>query len=233
MTNSSPGDFSGTRPIRILIVDDQAMVRQGFGALLDAQEDMSVVGSAADGSEVVDLVRTTRPDVVLMDIRMPLVNGLDATRAVFSMPGEQHPRVIMLTTFDADEYVFAALQAGASGFLLKDATAEDLAGAVRVVAGGEALLAPSVTQKLIADYVSRPAVRTPDTTVLGTLTERELDAMRLVATGRSNAELAAELYLSEQTIKTHVSRILAKLGLRDRTQIVVTAYESGLVSAGS
>lgn len=233
MTNSSPGDFSGTRPIRILIVDDQAMVRQGFGALLDAQEDMSVVGSAADGSEVVDLVRTTRPDVVLMDIRMPLVNGLDATRAVFSMPGEQHPRVIMLTTFDADEYVFAALQAGASGFLLKDATAEDLAGAVRVVAGGEALLAPSVTQKLIADYVSRPAVRTPDTTVLGTLTERELDVMRLVATGRSNAELAAELYLSEQTIKTHVSRILAKLGLRDRTQIVVTAYESGLVSAGS
>ncbi|MGO1886268.1 MAG: LuxR C-terminal-related transcriptional regulator, partial [Citricoccus sp.] len=174
-----------------------------------------------------------RPDVVLMDIRMPLVNGLDATRAVFSMPGEQHPRVIMLTTFDADEYVFAALQAGASGFLLKDATAEDLAGAVRVVAGGEALLAPSVTQKLIADYVSRPAVRTPDTTVLGTLTERELDVMRLVATGRSNAELAAELYLSEQTIKTHVSRILAKLGLRDRTQIVVTAYESGLVSAGS
>lgn len=233
MTNSSPGDFSGTRPIRILIVDDQAMVRQGFGALLDAQEDMSVVGSAADGSEVVDLVRTTRPDVVLMDIRMPLVNGLDATRAVFSMPGEQHPRVIMLTTFDADEYVFAALQAGASGFLLKDATAEDLAGAVRVVAGGEALLAPSVTQKLIADYVSRPAVRTPDTTVLGTLTERELDVMRLVATGRSNAELAAELYLSEQSIKTHVSRILAKLGLRDRTQIVVTAYESGLVSAGS
>ncbi|MGM7667136.1 response regulator [Microbacterium sp. A93] len=229
----STGDFSGAHPIRILIVDDQAMVRQGFGALLDAQEDMSVVGSAADGSEVVDLVRTTRPDVVLMDIRMPLVNGLDATRAVFAMPGDLHPRVIMLTTFDADEYVFAALQAGASGFLLKDATAEDLAGAVRVVAGGEALLAPSVTQKLIADYVSRPAIRTPDTTVLKALTERELDVMRLVATGRSNAELAAELFLSEQTIKTHVSRILAKLGLRDRTQIVVTAYESGLVSAGS
>ncbi|NUL48842.1 response regulator transcription factor [Cellulosimicrobium funkei] len=219
--------------MRILIVDDQAMVRQGFGALLDAQEDMSVVGSAADGSEVVDLVRKARPDVVLMDIRMPRVNGLDATRAVFAMPGDQHPRVIMLTTFDADEYVFAALQAGASGFLLKDATAEDLAGAVRVVAGGEALLAPSITQKLIADYVSRPAVRTPDATVLGPLTDRELDVMRLVATGRSNAELAAELFLSEQTIKTHVSRILAKLGLRDRTQIVVTAYESGLVSAGS
>jgi DNA-binding NarL/FixJ family response regulator len=138
----------------------------------------------------------------------------------------------MLTTFDADEYVFSALQAGASGFLLKDATAEDLAGAVRVVAGGEALLAPSITQKLIADYVSRPVARQPDQTVLGELTERELDVMKLVATGKSNAELAAELFLSEQTIKTHVSRILAKLGLRDRTQIVVTAYESGLVSAG-
>ncbi|WMY77203.1 response regulator transcription factor [Citricoccus sp. I39-566] len=233
MTDTTDEPFSEARPIRILIVDDQAMVRQGFGALLDAQEDMSVVGSAADGSEVVDLVRKARPDVVLMDIRMPRVNGLDATRSIFAMPGDQHPRVIMLTTFDADEYVFAALQAGASGFLLKDATAEDLAGAVRVVAGGEALLAPSITQKLIADYVSRPAVRTPDITVLGPLTDRELDVMRLVATGRSNAELAAELFLSEQTIKTHVSRILAKLGLRDRTQIVVTAYESGLVSAGS
>ena len=233
MTDTTDEPFSEARPIRILIVDDQAMVRQGFGALLDAQEDMSVVGSAADGSEVVDLVRKARPDVVLMDIRMPRVNGLDATRSIFAMPGDQHPRVIMLTTFDADEYVFAALQAGASGFLLKDATAEDLAGAVRVVAGGEALLAPSITQKLIADYVSRPAVRTPDVTVLGPLTDRELDVMRLVATGRSNAELAAELFLSEQTIKTHVSRILAKLGLRDRTQIVVTAYESGLVSAGS
>lgn len=237
MTDTTPGSpsepFSVDRPIRVLIVDDQAMVRQGFGALLDAQEDMSVVGSAADGSEVVDLVRKARPDVVLMDIRMPRVNGLEATRTIFAMPGDQHPRVIMLTTFDADEYVFAALQAGASGFLLKDATAEDLAGALRVVAGGEALLAPSVTQRLIADYVSRPAVRAPDATVLGALTDRELDVMRLVATGRSNAELAAELFLSEQTIKTHVSRILAKLGLRDRTQIVVTAYESGLVSAGS
>jgi DNA-binding NarL/FixJ family response regulator len=208
------------------------MVRQGFGALLDAQPDMAVVGSAADGSEVVDLVKRDRPDVVLMDIRMPRVNGLEATRAIFAMPGQGHPRVVMLTTFDADEYVFSALQAGASGFLLKDATAEDLAGAVRVVAGGEALLAPSITQKLIADYVSRPVARQPDQTVLGELTERELDVMKLVATGKSNAELAAELFLSEQTIKTHVSRILAKLGLRDRTQIVVTAYESGLVSAG-
>ncbi|GAA1119932.1 response regulator transcription factor [Citricoccus alkalitolerans] len=208
------------------------MVRQGFGALLDAQEDMAVVGSAQDGVEVVDLVKRSRPDVVLMDIRMPVVNGLDATRAVFAMPGDTHPRVIMLTTFDADEYVFAALQAGASGFLLKDATAEDLANAVRVVAAGEALLAPSITQKLIADYVSRPVARPLDVTILGELTERELEVMRLVATGRSNAELAGELFLSEQTIKTHVSRILAKLGLRDRTQIVVAAYESGLVNAG-
>jgi DNA-binding NarL/FixJ family response regulator len=223
--------FSAEHPIRVLIVDDQAMVRQGFGALLGAQPDMTVVGSAADGSEVVDLVRTARPDVVLMDIRMPRVNGLDATRAVYAMPGDQHPKVIMLTTFDADEYVFAALQAGASGFLLKDATAEDLATAVRVVAGGEALLAPSITRKLIADYVSRPVTR-PDPTTLSGLTERELDVMRLVAQGLSNAEVAAELFLGEQTVKTHVSRILAKLGLRDRTQIVVAAYESGLVTAG-
>jgi DNA-binding NarL/FixJ family response regulator len=232
VNSAPPQPFSAERPIRLLVVDDQAMVRQGFGALLDAQEDMAVVGSAADGSEVVDLVKRTRPDVVLMDIRMPHLNGLDATRAVFAMPGDVHPRVIMLTTFDADEYVFAALQAGASGFLLKDATAEDLATAVRVVAAGEALLAPSITRKLIADYVGRPATRAPDPTVVGELTARELDVMRLVATGRSNAELAAELFLSEQTIKTHVSRILAKLGLRDRTQIVVAAYESGLVSAG-
>ena len=181
MTTPAPADGSAAQPLRILMVDDQAMVRQGFGALLDAQPDMTVVGSTADGAEMVDLVRTTRPDVVLMDIRMPRVNGLDATRAVFAMPGDHHPRVIMLTTFDADEYVFAALQAGASGFLLKDSTAEDLVAAVRVVAAGDALLSPSVTRTLITDYVSR---------------------------------------------------ILAKLGLRDRTQMVVTAYESGLVSRG-
>lgn len=218
-------------PIRVVIVDDQAMVRQGFGALLDAQEDITVVGSAADGSEVVDLVRRTRPDVILMDIRMPRLNGLDAARAVGEMPGLEHPRIIMLTTFDADEYIFAALRAGASGFLLKDSTADDLVGAVRVVAAGEALLAPSVTSRLIADYAGRPA-DTRSTAVLAELTERELGVMKLVATGRSNAEIAAELVVAEQTVKTHVSRILGKLGLRDRTQIVVTAYESGLVSAG-
>jgi DNA-binding NarL/FixJ family response regulator len=214
-----------------VIADDQAMVREGFGALLNAQEDISVVGSAADGNEVVDLVRRARPDVVLMDIRMPLMNGLEATRAIHAMPGLEHPRVLILTTFDADEYVFSALRAGASGFLLKDSTAEDLVAAVRVVAAGEALLAPSITSKLIADYAARPAPR--DTSaVLSPLTERELGVMRLVATGLSNAEIAGQLFLSEQTVKTHVSRVLGKLGLRDRTHIVVAAYESGLVTAG-
>ena len=213
-----------------MIVDDQAMVRQGFGALLDAQSDITVVATAADGSEVTELVKRTSPDVILMDIRMPKLNGIDATKQVLAMPGLTHPRVIILTTFDADEYVFDALRAGASGFILKDATADDLVGAVRVVAGGEALLAPSVTSRLIADYATRPAPRR-DAQKLADLTERELGVMREVATGKSNAEIAAELYVSEQTVKTHVSRILSKLGLRDRTQIVVTAYESGLVTA--
>lgn len=225
MTDPSPTQ------IRVAIVDDQAMVRQGFGALLDAQQDIAVVGSAADGAEAVELVRRSRPDVVLMDIRMPRMNGLEATRAIHAMPGLEHPRVIMLTTFDADEYVFEALRAGASGFLLKDATAEALVEAVRIVASGEALLAPSVTRRLIADYAARPAPSTARS-ALSPLTERELEVMRLVATGRSNAEIAAELYLAEQTVKTHVSRVLSKLGLRDRTQMVVAAYESGLVSAG-
>lgn len=216
--------------VRVAIIDDHAMVREGFGALLDAQPDLNVVGSAADGADAVDLVRRTHPDVILMDIRMPRLNGLDAARAVFAMPGE-HPRIVMLTTFDSDEYVFAALQAGASGFLLKDATAQELVHAVRVVADGGALLAPSVTRTLIADYARRPA-RRQDTAVLGQLTERELEVMRLIARGGSNAEVATELYLSEQTVKTHVSRVLSKLGLRDRTQIVVAAYESGLVRPG-
>ncbi len=222
---------SDETPCRVVIIDDQAMVRQGFGALLDAQRDIRGVGDAADGREAVGLVQRARPDVVLMDIRMPQMNGLDATRAILSMPGLEHPRVIMLTTFDADEYVFSALRAGASGFLLKDATAEDLVSAVRVVAGGEALLAPSVTRRLIADYAARPAPRRPSYT-LSPLTERELGVMELVATGQSNAEIAEELFVSEQTVKTHVSRVLSKLGLRDRTQIVIAAYESGLVSAG-
>lgn len=207
------------------------MIRAGFAALLDAQEDIEVVGTADDGAGITEVVRRTRPDVVLMDIRMPQVNGLDATRTVLSMPGVP-PRILMLTTFDADEYVFSALRAGASGFLLKDAAPEELIHAVRVVAGGEALLSPRITRTLIADYAARPAAPQQHRSVLSALTDRELEVTRLVARGLSNAEIAAELYLAEQTVKTHVSRILGKLRLRDRTQIVVTAYESGLVNAG-
>lgn len=217
--------------VRVLIVDDQSMIRAGFAALLDAQDGITVVGTAEDGAGIVEVVTDTRPDVVLMDIRMPRVNGLEATRMVLEMPGEV-PRILMLTTFDADEYVFSALRAGASGFLLKDATPDELVRAVRVVAAGEALLSPQITRTLISDYVARPAFR-PTTELLQTqLTERELDVARLVARGHSNAEIAAQLFLAEQTVKTHVSRILSKLDLRDRVQIVVTAYETGLIRPG-
>ncbi|GAA1182102.1 response regulator [Nesterenkonia xinjiangensis] len=216
--------------VRVLIVDDQSMIRAGFAALLDAQEDLTVVGTAEDGQGIVDVVRQTRPDVVLMDIRMPLVNGLEATRLIAQMPGTP-PRILMLTTFDADEYVFDALRVGASGFLLKDATPEELTHAVRVVAAGEALLSPKVTRTLIADYAARPSSKRK-THLLADLTDREREVMTAVARGRANSEIAGELHLAEQTVKTHVSRILTKLSLRDRTQIVVTAYESGLVRAG-
>lgn len=207
------------------------MIRAGFAALLDAQPGIQVVGTAEDGAGITDIVRRTRPDVVLMDIRMPRVNGLDAARSVLSMPGEP-PRILMLTTFDADEYVFSALRTGASGFLLKDAAPEELIHAVRVVARGEALLSPKVTRTLIADYAARPTAPAASRNLLSGLTEREMDVVRLVARGLSNAEIAADLFLAEQTVKTHVSRILAKLDLRDRTQIVVAAYESGVVRAG-
>lgn len=223
-------DVAG-RVIRVLVVDDQSMIRAGFAALLDAQEGITVVGTADDGAGISEVVRRTQPDVVLMDIRMPKVNGLDAARTVLGMSGTP-PRVIMLTTFDADEYVFSALRAGASGFLLKDSPAEELTHAVRVVAAGEALLSPKVTRALIADYAARPTLPASPRANLSMLTDRELDVMRLVAAGRSNAEIATELYLAEQTVKSHVSRILNKLDLRDRTQMVVCAYESGLVRAG-
>jgi len=219
--------------IRLLIVDDQAMVRQGFAALLGAQPDLTVVADAANGEEALAAVREYAPDVVLMDIRMPVLNGLEATRRLLNRPpGTHRPKVLMLTTFDLDDYVYEALRAGASGFLLKDAPAAELVHAVRVVAAGDALLAPSVTRRLIAEFAarSRPAKVRP--AALNALTARETEVLVQIARGRSNAEIAAELVVAEQTVKTHVGRILAKLNLRDRAQAVVLAYESGLVTAG-
>jgi DNA-binding NarL/FixJ family response regulator len=219
--------------IKVLLADDQAMVREGFAAVLSAQPDMVVVGGAADGEQALGLARRHDPDVVLMDIRMPRLDGLAATRRVLDVPAGSHrPRVLILTTFDLDDYVFEALRAGASGFLLKDAPAADLVAAVRVVAAGDALLAPSVTRRLIEDYAtrSRPALARP--AVLDSLTPRELDVLRLVARGQSNAEIAESLVVAEQTVKTHLGRIFAKLELRDRAQAVVLAYETGLVTPG-
>ncbi|MEV4756279.1 response regulator transcription factor [Micromonospora sp. NPDC049559] len=219
--------------IKVLIADDQAMVRQGFGALLAAQPDLLVVGDAADGAEAVAATRRLDPDVVLMDVRMPVLDGLAATRQLLAgRPEGQRPRVLILTTFDLDDYVYEALRAGASGFLLKDAPAADLVQAVRVVAAGDALLAPAVTRRLIAQFAARPAPDRPRPTSLAGLTARETEVLRLIARGRSNGEIAAELFVAEQTVKTHVGRILAKLQLRDRAQAVVVAYESGLVAAG-
>jgi DNA-binding NarL/FixJ family response regulator len=220
--------------IRVLIADDQAMVRQGFGALLAAQPDLLVVGDAANGADAVTAARRLDPDIVLMDVRMPVLDGLEATRRlVGSRPeGSERPKVLILTTFDLDDYVYEALRAGASGFLLKDAPAADLVHAVRVVAGGEALLAPSVTRRLIAEFAARPSRARPRPTVLNALTPRETEVLRLIARGLSNGEIADNLVVAEQTVKTHVGRILAKLNLRDRAQAVVLAYETGLVAAG-
>jgi DNA-binding NarL/FixJ family response regulator len=218
--------------IKILIADDQAMVRQGFGALLAAQPDLLVVGDAADGESAVARARALDPDVVLMDVRMPMLDGLAATRKLLGDGHRDRPKVLILTTFDLDDYVYEALRAGASGFLLKDAPAADLVHAVRVVAGGEALLAPSVTRRLIAEFAARPHTDRPRPTALNALTPRETDVLRLIARGRSNQEIAADLVVAEQTVKTHIGRILAKLGLRDRAQAVVFAYETGLVAVG-
>ena len=217
--------------ITVLIADDQAMVRQGFGALLSAQPDLLVVGDAADGADAVARTRTLDPDVVLMDVRMPVMDGLEATRRLLA-PGRDRPKVLILTTFDLDDYVYEALRAGASGFLLKDAPADELVHAVRVVAAGEALLAPSVTRRLIAEFAARPHRDRPRPTALNALTPRETDVLRLIARGRSNQEIAADLVVAEQTVKTHIGRILGKLGLRDRAQAVVFAYETGLITAG-
>ncbi|PSL03734.1 LuxR family two component transcriptional regulator [Haloactinopolyspora alba] len=225
--------MSSEPPTRVLIVDDQAMVRQGFGALLAAQPDIDVVGDAADGAAAVDANRRLAPDIVLMDVRMPMLDGLEATRRILRAPGLRHPRVVMLTTFDLDDYVYEALRAGASGFLLKDAPAADLVHAVRVVAAGDALLAPSITRTLIAEFARRPEANRPRPDQLRDLTTRETEVLKLIAAGMSNAEIAESLVLAEQTIKTHVGRLFTKLDLRDRAQAVVIAYETGLVQPGS
>ncbi|MFF9174407.1 response regulator [Streptomyces sp. NPDC014793] len=219
---------SGADAIRVLIADDQQMVRQGFTVLLDTKPGIQVVGQAVHGLDAIAKVRELTPDVVLMDIRMPELGGIEATRRITT--DHPHIRVLVLTTFDLDEYVYQALRAGASGFLLKDASAEQLAEAVRVVAAGDALLAPGITRRLIAEFSRLDGTpRPPLMRRVGDLTERETEVLTLIAQGLSNAEIAGRLVVAEQTVKTHVGRILVKLGLRDRTQAAVFAYESGLV----
>ena len=221
--------------IRVLVADDQGMVRSGFSTLLNAQPGIEVIGEAANGQQAVDRAVSLRPDVILMDVRMPVLDGLQATRRIMALPAQPDGpvRILILTTFDLDDYVYEALRAGASGFLLKDASADELATAVRVVAAGDGLLAPGVTRRLIAEFARMGAPRLPARTKLGELTERETEVLSLVARGLANAEIAAHLFVAEQTVKTHVSRVLMKLGLRDRAQAVVFAYESGLVHPGA
>lgn len=214
-----------------MLVDDQGMVRAGFRMILDAEPGITVVGEAADGIEAVEMIDRARPDVVLMDVRMPRMDGIEACERICASD-EVTARVMMLTTFDLDDYVHAALRAGASGFMLKDSPAEQLIEGIRVIANGDALLAPSVTQALIDEVTRRPVSQPDAFPGIDELTERELDVVKLMTRGMSNSEIAAELYLGEATIKTHVGRILAKLGVRDRVQAVVAAYESGLVSPG-
>jgi DNA-binding NarL/FixJ family response regulator len=216
--------------IRVLVADDQGMVRSGFSILLNAQPDIEVVGEAVNGQEAITRAAELGPDVILMDVRMPVMDGLQATRQIAA--AGDGPKVLVLTTFDLDDYVYEALRAGASGFLLKDASAGELAAAVRVVAAGDALLAPGVTRRLIAEFARLGAPRAASRKNLEGLTERETEVLGLVARGLSNAEVAAHLVVAEQTVKTHVSRVLMKLALRDRAQAVVFAYESGLVRAG-
>jgi DNA-binding NarL/FixJ family response regulator len=219
--------------IRVAICDDQALVRDGLRVQLGLTSDIHIVGEASDGEQAVALARRERPDVMLMDVRMPVLDGIEATRRIVADPATAGVRVLILTTFDLDENVFAALSAGASGFLLKDATPEEIVHAVRVVAGGESLLAPSVTSRLVREFARRPTAGKPRDDLLASLTEREVEVLALVAQGLSNAELADRLVVSHATAKTHVSRILTKLGLRDRAQLVVAAYEAGLGVPGS
>lgn len=217
--------------IEVLIADDQAMVRAGFAALLDAQEGIRVTGQAADGAEAVTLAARLDPNVILMDVRMPELDGIQATKRILgaSYPAAKVPRILMLTTFDVDDYVYDALQAGASGFLLKDALPEDLVHAVRVVAAGDALLAPSVTRRMIAQFAAQKPRTRHTSGVLSQLTDREREVLVLIGQGRSNGEIAAALFIAEQTVKTHVGKVLAKVGARDRVQAVIFAYDAGLV----
>ncbi len=218
--------------IRVALVDDQAMVRAGFRMILESETDITVVGEAGDGREAVEVVARSAPDVVLMDVRMPVMDGIEATRRLVASASQA--RVLILTTFDLDDYVYAALRAGASGFMLKDAPAEQLINAVRVIAAGDALLAPSITRLLIEEVSRRPAVDAASVAPgLVDLTDRELEVLLLMARGLSNGEIATQLYLGEATVKTHVGRVLTKLDLRDRVQAVVVAYESGLVTPGA
>jgi DNA-binding NarL/FixJ family response regulator len=216
--------------IRVLVVDDQALVRAGFVKLLEPEPDLRVVGEAGDGSEAVEVAARARPDVILMDIRMPRLDGIEATRRIRA--GSRAARVLVLTTYDLDEYVFDALKAGASGFLLKDAPADQLIAGIRVIAAGDALLAPRVTKRLIEEFASRPTPPPDGPVELAELTAREREILTLIARGLTNGEIASELVLGESTVKTHVGNILAKLGLRDRVQAVVLAYETGLVRPG-
>jgi DNA-binding NarL/FixJ family response regulator len=215
--------------IRVLIADDQQLVRTGFGLIIKPQKDIELVGEAADGHEAVQLATRLRPDVILMDIRMPRLDGLKATRRVLADPALQHTRILILTTFDLDEYIYDALRAGASGFLLKDAPSEQLIEGIRVVAAGDALLAPSITRRLIEGYVRQPAPHLPDAHHLDELTPREREVIELIARGYANADIARRLYVSDATVKTHVAHVFAKLDLHDRAQAVVYAYETGLV----
>jgi len=218
--------------IRVLLVDDQALLRAGFRVLLEAAADIEVVGEAENGTHAIELAEELHPDVILMDIRMPEVDGLEATRRILAAETDEPPRILMLTTFDADEYVYEALRVGASGFLLKDTDPEQLIEGVRVVASGEALLSPSVTRRLIREFAARPEVRRAHPEALSALTERELEILTLVAQGLSNDEIATTLFISPATSKTHVSRVMMKLHARDRAQLVVMAYEAGLVIPG-
>ena len=220
-------------PIRVLVVDDQALLRGSFRILVDSAPDLIAVGEAGSGAEAVERVRDHRPDVVLMDVRMPGMNGIEATRVICGDDDSAGVRVLILTTFDLDEYVYAALRAGASGFLLKSTPPAELLSAIRVLASGEALLAPSVTKRLIAEFAARPASHQPPRQALGGATEREREVLFLIASGFSNTEIAARLTLSTATVKTYVGRLLTKLDARDRAQLVIAAYESGLVRASS